>query len=339
MAGDDCHAEVTTGEEGFAVIESETAAGPFRAVTSNATTLEKGEDVRGKGDGLRCGIGEAGEVGSGLGDGGQPGSEREQSEQRKAMTARGGRAGRTGERRERHHGVESVEEFGLEMGAMDGGMAAGGPAGAEGEEGAMIDLADPDAVAGGDLGVAFQAEMGIGFGEEFTVDGAVGLVAGGAAFAEGFVLEDKGAGLIAMAGDALFIDPGHGEAAGRLEDLATVGVMAIHAIEVAFGDGVMGGEPELEGDIDMAGEAGLGIAAGVDDEAGAIAGGVDVEAAGAVAGFATGAAGEVEMVDMNAEMDAGLERRRVVGMAIETLLVTDEGGAGDGGGGEGCAGH
>src|SRR5688572_33121424 len=75
---------------------------------------------------------------------------------------------------------------------MDGLVAACRPTGAAGEGTGVIASADHDG-AGRSLllEVAFQAEGGVALGEHPLIDGAVRLVAGVAALAERFVLEDK----------------------------------------------------------------------------------------------------------------------------------------------------
>ncbi len=223
----------------------------------------------------------------------------------------------------------------MEVGAVDGGVASGGPAGAHGEESLVIDLADPDFAGGGlHLGVAFEAEVGIALGEHLAVDGAVGCVAGDAALAIGLVLEDKGTRLFPVALRALLIESGHPQAAGSLEDLAAVRVMALDAVHLAFHDGVMLWQTKLHVDILVAGEAGLRVLARIEDQIRSIARGFDVAAAGAVAALATGAAGKFVDIDIDtdAEVNVALEASGVVCVAVITLVIPDESGAGNVGG-------
>jgi hypothetical protein len=57
------------------------------------------------------------------------------------------------------------------------------------------------------LRVAAEAKIWIRLGEQLAVDRPVRLMAGGAAFAQGFMFEDKSARLLSMAGRALLVEP------------------------------------------------------------------------------------------------------------------------------------
>jgi len=197
----------------------------------------------------------------------------------------------------------------MEIGAMDGGVTSGRPAGAQGEQGLVIDLADPQLTGALlDLRVAFQAEIGVSFREHLRVHRAMGTMAGDAAFAVGFVFKDKRAGLFAVALAALLVQAGHAESAGGLEDLPAVRVMALDAVHLAFRYWMMLGKPELKLDVQMTVVTGLGILAGVEDESGPVAWRRGMEASGAVAAFATGTARELFDVGANPKMDIALER-------------------------------
>ena len=76
---------------------------------------------------------------------------------------------------------------------MNGLMTASTPTGALVDERSVILAADQDAAATGRglLEVAFQAQVGIPFREQFGIDAAMRRMAGGAALAERLVLEDK----------------------------------------------------------------------------------------------------------------------------------------------------
>src|SRR6185437_9100336 len=191
----------------------------------------------------------------------------------------------------------SIEKERLRVGAVDGGVATSGPAGAVAKERGVIDVADKN-FAGSHrvrhLGVAFEAKIGIPFHEHFGVDGAVRVVANGAAFAQGGMFENEGPGLLAMAGGAVFIHASHGQAAGRFHDVHSVRVVALDATHFAFNDRVMLWKMELRPGFLVAPETGFGILSRVDDEffQAAASGHGDVFASGAVAGFAAAQAGQ-----------------------------------------------
>jgi hypothetical protein len=104
--------------------------------------------------------------------------------------------------RDRVHGsgVGLEAKGGVDLGTVNGFVATRVPAGAALEEGGVVEAADEDLAAGRLLlEMALKAEGGIALGEEPGIDGAVGMMAGGAAFAHGFVFEDVGTALGGMA--------------------------------------------------------------------------------------------------------------------------------------------
>ena len=86
------------------------------------------------------------------------------------------------------------------MRAVDRLVAAGGPAGAAGEERGVVATADEDDAGRGLLlEVALQAEVGVAALEHLGVHGAVRVVAGDAALAGRLVLEHIRAALLDVA--------------------------------------------------------------------------------------------------------------------------------------------
>lgn len=78
---------------------------------------------------------------------------------------------------------DSIKIIWLGIGAMDGRMAPGSPAGAVTEVSSMVDVADTKTVVRVlDLSVTAQAQIGVTNGEEFWVYRAVRRMAGGATF-------------------------------------------------------------------------------------------------------------------------------------------------------------
>jgi hypothetical protein len=228
-----------------------------------------------------------------------------------------------------HGGRAGLEAEGrVDMGAVDGFVAAGIPAGAALEEGGMVEAADEDLTAGGLLlEMAFEAESCVTLGEEFLVDGSVGEMAGGAAFAHGFVFEDVGATLGGVALEAGIV---FGEEGGVTADdgVAFVRVMAIGAGEPTFGDGVVVREIERAADVEVAGEAGVGGFQWIKDKRD-IAAGLAVEAAGAVTRFAADIDGVIAF-GLKSSVGGGGEVTDERIVAFGAGVGADVGGAGDG---------
>lgn len=198
----------------------------------------------------------------------------------------------------------------------------------------MIDVADEKAGPGRrrlGLRVAFHAQIGIALHEHFGVDGAVGVVADGAAFAQGGVFEDKGTGLFAMALGASLILAGHGQSARGLHDIHAVGIVALHAVHFAFDDRVMLREVKFSPGFLVALETSFGVFAGIDDEffEPAAAGHGDVFAGRTVAGFAAALAGHFGIGNSQPRVGTAREHAGDIGMTVKTRLVADVGGAFD----------
>ena len=177
-------------------------------------------------------------------------------------------------------------EGGTDVRTVDGLVAAGGPAGAATEEGRMVASADQDDAWGGLLlEVTLQTEVGVAGLEHLRVHGAVRIVAGDAAFAGGFVLEDVGAGLGSVTFDATAVDAVKLRSA--FGDRSTlVRVVTVTATHLAVHHGMAEGEIEFAALIQVTLEAGLRRVAGIDDRAG-LATRFYVERGRAVAGLAT----------------------------------------------------
>lgn len=128
---------------------------------------------------------------------------------------------------------------------MNGFVTAGAPATALGHAGGVV---NPTNQYGGTvldlLKVAFQAQVGISFGEHLGVDGAVRRMAGGAAFAQRLVLEYKRPLLVGMALQTVLLLRQQLRAAADMGD-AFVRRMALDTGHLAFGNGMMAGQIEL----------------------------------------------------------------------------------------------
>ena len=206
---------------------------------------------------------------------------------------------------------------------MNGGVAAGSPAGTNLQLRRMVHVADIDLLARClDLSVATQAEIRIALDQHFLVDGAVRGMASDAAFAHGRMLKDVRPRLIAMALGATFILSRHGQASCRPKDIAAMGIMALDATHVAFNYRMMLREIELSVDVEMALKTGRRVLTRIDDEIGAA--GLDVTAAGSMAGFAPGLAGQGRRSRMNSGMRTGGKYADDFLVTISTSLVPHE---------------
>src|SRR5690349_7436219 len=118
---------------------------------------------------------------------------------------------------------------------MHGGVAAGAPAGAAPDESRVIEF--PDGERSRPvlyLGMTAQAKVVVSLEKELLANRSMGGMADGAALPHGLVLEDKRTGLILVTLGATFVAARHGQAAGRLEDVVPVGIMALHTIHAAL---------------------------------------------------------------------------------------------------------
>jgi hypothetical protein len=194
----------------------------------------------------------------------------------------------------------------------------------------MVPATDENASAGEhplNLSVAAEAEVGIRRGEHFGVDRAVRVMAGGATLAQGGVLINKRFGLFPMALGTGLIQSRPGQAGRRFHDVQAMRIMALNAIHLALEDGMVLGKMKLNLRLQMTPDAGLGIAARVDDEffQAALPSRSDVFAPWAVAGFASVLASHLAVIHMEPGMGAAGKNARNFVVAIRAGLVADEG--------------
>lgn len=189
-------------------------------------------------------------------------------------------------------------------------MAAGGPASAVLQMQRVVLLADEN-MAGGNyragalthvLRMAAEAEIAVTNDEQLRIDGAVGIVAGNAAFAQRGMLENERMRLRAVALGTAFVQARHRQAAGGFHNVHAVGIVALDAVHLAFDDRVMLREIEFSVRFEMALETRGGVRAGIDDELAAPAARRDMQAARPVAGFATLLPGHSGLFEMQARV-------------------------------------
>ena len=133
------------------------------------------------------------------------------------------------------------------------------------------------------LRMAFEAKVGITFDEQFSIYRTVRVVAHCAALAERFVLEDKWPRLFPMTLRAILIQSRHRQTACRFENVATMGIMALDAIHMAFDYRMMLRQPKFGFGLQMALKARRGIFSRIHDELATTAARFDVFASGTVA--------------------------------------------------------
>lgn len=214
------------------------------------------------------------------------------------------------------------------MGAVDGFMTTGAPAGAPREESGVIPAADDDAPGRGLLlEMALETEVGAAGDEHLVVHGAVDAVARGTAFADGLMFEHEGPALrgVALVAGLVLGDQGGAAPLG----VAAVRIVAIGAGHFTAFQGVMVREIELAALVQMTLETDLRGATGIDDVL-AAAPGLAMQAAGTVARFASGL-GRMGAPRLEACMVRPGEGAGDILMALGAIAGADEGGARDGG--------
>jgi len=205
-------------------------------------------------------------------------------------------------------------------------MAARRPTGAQLEKLSVVCIADVN-FTGGDvwslrLRMAAQAKVRVIVHQQLFIDGTVRVMANRATLAHRLVLKDKGACLGHVTAFTTLVLPSHRQAALRLEDVAPVRIVAIHAIHEAFGDRMMLGQIEFRLDVEMALEAGGRVLAGIDNETSRAAR-PDVFAARTVTGFASALPRHCRIPNMQPGMGAGGKFADNVRMAIGAGLIPD----------------
>ena len=144
-------------------------------------------------------------------------------------------------------------------------MATRGPTGAPGQPARVLLAADEDPSADGLLlKVTLETEGGIALDQHAGIDRTVNRVAGGAALANGLMLENKRPALRSMttATSVLF----RGELGPTSHDRPSfMGIVAIAATDLALQDGMMVGQIKLSALVEVTTKASFGRFAGIDD--------------------------------------------------------------------------
>jgi len=80
--------------------------------------------------------------------------------------------------------------------------------------------------------MAPEAKVRVPLGEHFVIDRSMGLMTGGAAILHSFVDKDKGSSLFAVTLSTLLILPRKAKTAWLFENIAPMGIVAIHTIHL-----------------------------------------------------------------------------------------------------------
>ena len=143
------------------------------------------------------------------------------------------------------------------------------------------------------------------------------------------MLQDDRFALLPMAGGAVLVKPGDGQAGRGLKDIAPVRVMALHAIHPVLEDRVMMRQMKFGMRRQVALEATGRIAPRVDDKLAPPAPGGDMLAGGPVARFTSGRSFQLGRVNVDPGVRAARKMPRDRTMTIHADLVADVFGAGD----------
>src|SRR6185369_3565352 len=146
-------------------------------------------------------------------------------------------------------------------------------------------------------------------------------VANDAALAHRFVLEDKGAGLVAMTRAAAFALTRHGQSPRGLADVISMGIVALDAVHSLFHHGMMLGQMKLGLRLQVALEATLGVLARIKNVSAPASPGFHVLAAGPMAGLAPGLAGHLAIRHVHTGVGARQKLTADIGVTLQTRMV------------------
>ena len=172
--------------------------------------------------------------------------------------------------------------------------------------------------------MASEAEIEITLDQQLGIDAPVRAVADRAALPHRRMLEDKGPRLLPVALRAAFTPTRHGQPARRLEDVAAVRVMALHAIHLLLRHRVVLGKLELRLFLAMALVTSRRVFAGIDDEFASPAAARDMQARRPVARFAARLPQRASVFEVDSGVGAGRKDAGDAPMTIGAGLVADE---------------
>ena len=156
-------------------------------------------------------------------------------------------------------------------------MAAGAPTGALAQKlGVRLEANINLALGALDLGVAFETKVRVTLYQQLPIHRTMWVVTDRAAFSQRFMFKNKGAGLFTMTCGTILVEPSHRQAPRRFENVATMWIVAGHAIHPPFDDRMMLWQVEFSMGLKMALKAGRRILSGINNELAAPPPGHDV---------------------------------------------------------------
>ena len=228
--------------------------------------------------------------------------------------------------------LSSVAQPHIHIGPMHGGMTTGRPTGPQAQVCAVVHVSNEDLSRAQGctwcLRVALQAEIKIALDQQLRIDRPVRAMANGATFTKRGMLEHKRPGLLPVALGAGFVDARHSQAAGRFENIAAMGVMALGAVHFLLGQRMMLRQMEFGLRGPMTFVTGRRIPSRVYDVLPRPGVG-HVQAGRAMAGFATGQANGARAFQPDARVGAGGKHPANVRMAFGAGFIADERRAGN----------
>ena len=129
------------------------------------------------------------------------------------------------------------------------------------------------------LGMAFETKVWITLDQQLPIHRAMWVVTDRAAFSQRFMFKNKGTRLFTMTFCAILVETSHRQAPRRFENVATMWIVAGHAIHPPLDDRVMVWQVEFSMGLKMALKTGRRILSGINNELAAPASGIDVFAA------------------------------------------------------------
>jgi hypothetical protein len=121
-------------------------------------------------------------------------------------------------------------------------------------------------------------------------------MAGGATIAQGFVFENEGAALLAVALGAGLVKTCHGQAARRFHDVMSVRIVTIDAVHFSLDDGVMLWVIKFSVNIEMAFETNLRLLTRINNEFAPSATSCDMFAGRSMTGLTTVYGGKFHII-------------------------------------------
>ena len=124
-----------------------------------------------------------------------------------------------------------------------------------------------------------QAKIRITLDQQLPIHRTMRVVADSAAFPQCLMFKNEWPGLFTMTLRATLVEPGHRQTAARFENIAPMGIMALHAIHPPLDDRMMLRQIEFRVRLQMTLKTGSRIFSRIDNKSGVSAPGLNVFAA------------------------------------------------------------